>query len=394
MPAADAGNTISANVLTTDSAESPLSVNSIFISTITVQATTTTSTTTTIPPASGGGGGGGGSGGGGIHKPTITKTSYGYNVTSIAQLNTFFVNMCGMSSIVTENFISPTDAGITINSNSYTLYLNQSVNIAGTACYVKLNNISWIPLQQTIDLVFINKTVSNVNATSTIISTSTTTSTSSTTMPSTTLAVPSYQLSKINKNEAIGALNLSYGKNIISVPFAKTYFLIYTDSLNKSLMLITVKNITNKLMPPAGEYNILELNVSMESSANLSISVNTTYNCAIPASEIMPSILLNNTWSQVQYYSINSDECSISFRTGRIKSFVVGIFLKPTLNQEAINNAIKVNNAKIAVDIYTFVGLFTLALFTAARSSRYHRSKYNEHQAKRLKRIKSRIDEL
>ncbi len=123
-----------------------------------MSSTTSTPTTspTTIQPSGGGGGGGGSQGGGGVHRPTIQQLANGcYAVNNVTQLDTFNVTFSGVKQDVTENFISPTQAGISVNSNPYTLQLNGTANVSSNATsnfVVKLLNISYLPLENTIQL--------------------------------------------------------------------------------------------------------------------------------------------------------------------------------------------------------------------------------------------------
>ena len=111
------------------------------------------------PSHNGGGGSGGGvgsGGGGGPQSPTITKTSNGYDVTGLTQFNTFNITM-GSLIQGTENYITPSTAGITLNGTSYALSLNSPVQIGSNATatrFVQLTNISYVPLQQTVNLQF------------------------------------------------------------------------------------------------------------------------------------------------------------------------------------------------------------------------------------------------
>jgi hypothetical protein len=106
-------------------------------------------------------------------------------VSSIAQLNTFNVTLEGISLHVTENFISPTDAGISINGTPYTLYLSSPVTIGtgATAYSVDLTNISYLPLQQTINLLMCPTGVNSTTAPATTVP-------PTTTVPATPLAQP------------------------------------------------------------------------------------------------------------------------------------------------------------------------------------------------------------
>ena len=104
-------------------------------------------------PASTGGGGGGG-GGGGIEQPAISKTSAGcYVIRNVTQLGTFNLALGSERARVVENFISPTQAGISINGASMLLQPNETYSIASMQnSTVSLLNISYLPIEDTIEL--------------------------------------------------------------------------------------------------------------------------------------------------------------------------------------------------------------------------------------------------
>ncbi len=108
--------------------------------------------TTTVP---GGGGGGGGGGSGGSILPTIGTSG---SCTTISQLYPpLFVNVAVNNNHyhITDNFITPTTAGITINNASYTLSPNVPVNITVTGAYTiyaSLTNITYVPSGHMISL--------------------------------------------------------------------------------------------------------------------------------------------------------------------------------------------------------------------------------------------------
>ena len=142
------------------------------------QATTTTTTTpqnTGGSPGGGGGGGGGASGGGGAGggtpHPTVLNftnaTDTGYEVTNFAVPATTSVTKFNATFNLLMNFISPTQVGVSINGNPYTLQLkNQSVSIGtidGNAYYVELSAISYLPLQNTATIYLYTSTPKSPN---------------------------------------------------------------------------------------------------------------------------------------------------------------------------------------------------------------------------------------
>ncbi len=141
------------------------------------QATTTTTTTpqnTGGSPGGGGGGGGasgGGGAGGGTPHPTVLNftnaTDTGYGVTNFAVPATTSVTKFNATFNLLMNFISPTQVGVSINGNPYTLQLkNQSVSIGtidGNAYYVELSAISYLPLQNTATIYLYTSTPKSPN---------------------------------------------------------------------------------------------------------------------------------------------------------------------------------------------------------------------------------------
>jgi hypothetical protein len=101
-------------------------------------------------------GGGGGGGGGGAQGPTIIKVPGGYDITNLTQLDKFDIFLANSLNVV-ENFITPTTAGVTVNGASYTLQRNQPVQVASNSTavvYMTLQNVSYIPIEQTVSLRF------------------------------------------------------------------------------------------------------------------------------------------------------------------------------------------------------------------------------------------------
>ena len=144
-------------VLVKDSAGMGVTSNSVTFNVVPQASTTTTPQNTGGSPGGGGGGGGGGGAGGGTPHPTVLKftnaTDTGYEITNFAVPATTSVTKFNATFNLLMNFISPSQVGISINGNPYTLQLtNQSISIGtidGNAYYVELSAISYLPLQNT-----------------------------------------------------------------------------------------------------------------------------------------------------------------------------------------------------------------------------------------------------
>ncbi len=158
-----------------------------------------TTVTTTVSP---GGGSGSGGGGGGGPNPGPVNVQVGscmilYNMT---QLETRSITLNSNPFTVTENYITPTSAGVSVNGNSYALALHASQPVgivAGTSYTIALNNITFVPIQDTVTLALCgsstqtplsapNATANNSTITTSVIS-STSTATTSIAPPTTTI---------------------------------------------------------------------------------------------------------------------------------------------------------------------------------------------------------------
>ena len=144
----------------------------------------------------GGGSSGGASGGGGSPGPAVTPVNGNYTISNLAQLDTFGLSLGGVLVKATENFITPTSAGVTFNGVSYTLPLKGPVMIgigAGAKLYAELTNVSYLPIEHTVTLLIYatypnvtkSSTTTTVNTTTTL-STSVSTTVAATTVPTTT----------------------------------------------------------------------------------------------------------------------------------------------------------------------------------------------------------------
>ena len=195
VPAADAGNTISANVFITDSASTPVTANSVSLSPITISApvTTTTSTTTTTVTTTVSSGGGGNSGG--IILNTIipssssTSTSSTSSTSSSTSTSTYLTSSTSTTAVTSSSTSSTTtikpvvivkkanvSAGVVskINFSRYNITVALSTNSVSrqnvtVSLYRPVNVISPMPQNYTnVFLFYLNSSSSEVNMNVTI----------------------------------------------------------------------------------------------------------------------------------------------------------------------------------------------------------------------------------
>ena len=160
----------------------------------------------------GGGGGGGGAPGPSTFKPVINATGDCYVVSNLAPLGEFAVTTKGSTVVnVTENFISPDYAGITVDNNQYTIYPGKITSAADSLpnLTVELLNISYLPILKTITLEMcyaaspaaVNKTKPSNTTTTTVPPTSSSVNTSVTT-PTTTSVAPTISANSSSSGQA------------------------------------------------------------------------------------------------------------------------------------------------------------------------------------------------
>ena len=240
----------------------------------------------------GGGGTSGASsgGGGGPSAPIVLNTSNGYNVSNVAQLNTFTLsNLCGQQFKVTDNFITPNYTGITIGNNTYDLYTGKPKLIAGTStCYAEVSSISYLPILVSVNFLFYN---TNLNATNTI----------------------DLIGSQVHANVSITNttpinLNINDGNLLLT--------LLASRSAREN---ISVMNITNATLPapPANTEAVRIIKINMTSGTTPKpttyIKVTEGYSCTLPSSRLRPYILVNGSWQAILPYSIDSAACTITY---------------------------------------------------------------------------------
>ncbi|VVB76612.1 Uncharacterised protein [uncultured archaeon] len=280
---------------TSTTAESTTTIGSNS-STTTILNSSYTSSTTTIQSSGSGassGGGGGGGGGGGTQRPIITRTADGYSVTDVSQLNTFSL-MFGSQVDVTENYITPESASITINGTDYNyipLYTPVRIGSNKTANrYVELTSVSYLPIRQTVSLSFFyNRTATPANATVT----------------KTVITAPNATVS----------LNVSaYMPVQVEFTNAKATF-SFTTSENETLPVgVSLSNVTRTaLQAPANYSELVAVNISVNSNATGAVSTVIGYPCNIPAGAVAPFILKNDAWGRITPFSVNSTACEVAF---------------------------------------------------------------------------------
>jgi PGF-pre-PGF domain-containing protein len=290
-----------ANVTVTDSAYSPITKNSTMSGVFSV-----------VPPPPIPSTGGGGGGPPGPYLPTVIRNGTCYDISNFTQDNREIISFGSGNATFTviENFITPTDAGVTINSQPITVPLHMASQFLSTPQYnytVRLRNISYLPILHTV-LVSICQ-LSRVT----------------TTVPQ----FPSQiNITTRNNSARFNVYNISsmHSITINDIPLGAV-FVLRTNSTVPFNALFTAVNMTDANIPiPSGYAKILLMNLSLSTSA---VSVNATmhYACPLPLNEsVAPFIRRNGTWSSISPFLLNTHGCYVSFSLADATDPIIGLF--------------------------------------------------------------------
>ncbi|MGC9011286.1 MAG: hypothetical protein ACP5JN_04085, partial [Candidatus Micrarchaeia archaeon] len=166
-----------------------------------------------------------------------------------------------------------------------------------------------------------------------------TTSTVSTTIPTTsvTTTIPPTQA----YNNVTSTVSAS-SPLVLTLPNAMATVNIYTTSASPAPIKAHIANVTSVAMSipkPQQNYALVSaVNVSVNTTANVTILFTEHYPCSIPSSLIAPYMLKNNTWVPISNYTVNATMCTVSFYIP--KDPIVGIFEKAPTTTTIISTSV------------------------------------------------------
>ncbi len=268
-------------------------------STSTTTTMTTTSTATTSTPQSGGGGGGsgggGGGGGGGSFGPTLThftnSSAIGVYIYNLSQKNSESITINGTEFNLTENFITPTSAGITIDGTPYTLYTGEATNmtIGGEKFYINMTGLSYLPIIDTVTIKIYQG-----------------------------LAPPGLASAKrfaISINSSTASVTVNLSRTLVPyVSFDHGAVLVTLTTANSTGVTTSfnISNVTATVPPAPSNYTkIIAVNVSVAAS-DVGLNATIAYPCSIHSGDILPYALKNKTWLAISSFKVNSGACTVS----------------------------------------------------------------------------------
>jgi plastocyanin/peptidoglycan/xylan/chitin deacetylase (PgdA/CDA1 family) len=270
------GNTITfpsaGNYSVSESIKSSTGANALSTNAI---VTVIPNTTTTTIGGGGGSTGGGGGGGGGSSAPVL---SYGNNcaiATNVAVPNSFtFIVANQTFTNVVDNYIGPNYTSVIVNGVTYTLNLNATTPINGTSIYMKLINVSYLPISHTVTLFACPNSNNNVFVTQ-----------------------------NTTKTTTVSKINISLG----GVPLALVS--IHPSNLTG---LVLFGNVSNLPTSPNGLTVYSAMNISINNITNAT-TLNITAKLQCGLNNVQPYILKNNVWVQITPFSLNTITCTLNF---------------------------------------------------------------------------------
>jgi hypothetical protein len=246
------------------------------------QINVTSVTTTTISQGGGGGvftGGGVGGGGGGSSHPIISTRNGCIIIDDVGVPNSFNFNLSNENFTVVDNYIGSNYTSVIVNGLTYILNLNVPTPINQSNIYMVLTNVSYLPIEHTVDMQ----------------------------------ACPS-QNTTVNSITVVA--NYSTTKNLTIKSVVPPIFTNLTKLNNTPVAPPSPKNTTAIF--------ITRLSVNSLSVTHINFSVN--YECALKANTLQPYIVNNGAWNPINLFTTNSGACTISY--GLPRDSTMGLFTK------------------------------------------------------------------
>ncbi|MGD0729153.1 MAG: hypothetical protein ABR981_03705, partial [Candidatus Micrarchaeaceae archaeon] len=197
---------------------------------------------------------------------------------------------------------------------------------------------------------------------STTISTSSTTSTTSTTSTSTIL------------NRTVTPLATSFTLNVSNGTLSVKNNTSGKLDTNFSLL----KDISRLPSPPSGYSILYSINISSKFTTPSTVSITTNYQCGISSNLVEPFLLQNNSWYEINPYSINSNSCTETFNapgistiamfvgSGAAKVTIITVSTTiPTTTIPSESLSIPIQYEEIAAAVLIIAVIITLAYYLA-----------------------------
>ena len=241
-------------------------------------------------------------GGGGPVGPVITNftnyTSRGVHISNFSAYNSNYVEVGARLFHVTNNYITPTMSGITVNNISYTLVpgVPQQISKIESTYYIELQNISYIPILHTVSITIYENTYSAANVTY--------------------INATGTQITANVSNSTRTVVNFSMDRVVVRLT---------GNSAVSEKISLSVQNLTSGNLPIlANEDRLSTIDISANAANEVTINLTMHYPSYVPSNSVRLYTLVNGSWTSQINYTINDTSDSINVRF--TSDPIIGVF--------------------------------------------------------------------
>jgi hypothetical protein len=237
------------------------------------------------------------------------------------------------------------------SNNIWTELSSYSVNTLG--CYVSVSNVPTDPIITLLGPQQSSGGGGGGGGSGSTTSTSTSTSsatTTSTTIPATT-TVPLNITVPSNQSSYNGIVIAPGSSGSIGFINSNTIIVIKDNGTSNAVANVFIENDTGHITisPPANDPTpVSAINLTVNTSSNVTISVVMHYNCSYPSDSIAPFEQVNGTWVEVNPFSVNATACSVKFNVPKDPVFAVFSSYAPPTTTTAPTTASSTSTAQQA----------------------------------------------
>jgi hypothetical protein len=247
--------------------------------------------------ASGSIGGGGGGSSGGLPpqmNPQVSTSGECVKISDVGPNASFTFTFGSMVYRATDNYITSSSTGVTVDGSQYVLQLNGNLTmLSGSSVYMELTNVTSLPPVQYVTL----------------------------------LACPA----KSVNTTVITSINVTANQDANSITITKVQPANYTG-------LVKITSTSAVPVLPKDYTGIFAANLSVNSPTVTNVNFTVNYECGISANSLQPFLVAGSAWVAVPSFTVNANDCTISYNmppnrvTGLLTTFSSLPPQKPTGN--------------------------------------------------------------
>ncbi len=216
-----------------------------------------------------------------VTSAALQATTFCTSETNISTGQTLKLNLGNVGYTVVQNFITPNDAGVTVNGDSYTLnpIVPYTIN-KSTGSYVELAQINYIPIQPSVNLILCSAQQD---------------------------ADTQYDLN-LSANQYGDAIFTHFGTRLIV-----SASLAVSQQFSSFPATVTIANVTGSTpSPPSGYVKLSALSINVSSSTSTMINMTQDVPCYVTPKTIAVYKLSGGLWNLISGFMLNSTSCKVT----------------------------------------------------------------------------------